>query len=664
MKTKFVQFLKGISLLCCAVSASGCTSFQKTYTITFKNYDGFILSTLTVNEGELPVYNAATPYRQKEGDFVYIFTGWNKELTNATKDEIYIAKFDATCQITWLDENNNVLESDYYKVGTMPECSIVLEDKKDTNYYYEFSEWIPSVEPVSKKTSYKASYNQYDRYYTVTWLNYDGDILEVDNNVERKSTPEYNSETPTKPSQGATTYTFDGWDKEVEPVTGNITYTALFKDNRNTHAIDFRDSDGTLIKRYLVDDGAMPFFDVALPNKNDGSDSFYIFKSWDKEIVPATEDATYKAVYTKENSYIYNANNRNSTYKIVYAGTTDSASYTAATYFQTYFKQITGKFLNIYNDSNVSSNSNTQDYISFGKTKFAQKYNFTYSDDDEFCKPDYSIINNYHVLVIDGGKFGIVYAAVELLRQMFDFDYLEPENYYFDKNLSSYCASNIVQKIFCPTIRYRQNYTAGLIRKNSMLSKMTDYGYGRGCSSDTNLFIDYSTGGRTIRNIHNALQLINKDIYKSSHPEWFSTSGNQPCMSAILKSTEAQNIIMGYYEEIAKKYPTRYLVYSLCDSYGTTTEAACNCFECEAYFHKYGNDSGLYMLLLNKLGDLIKERQAAGTIPSTVPGIMGTAYYTTSNAPFKCIDEGEPVLDGEIEIRFTKYQNINKTNID
>lgn len=35
-----------------------------------------------------------------------------------------------------------------------------------------------------------------------------------------------------------------------------------------------------------------------------------------------------------------------------------------------------------------------------------------------------------------------------------------------------------------------------------------------------------------------------------------------------------------------------------------------------------------------------------------------------ANPSFKCIDEGVPVLDGEIEIRFTKYQNINKTNID
>ena len=30
---------------------------------------------------------------------------------------------------------------------------------------------------------------------------------------------------------------------------------------------------------------------------------------------------------------------------------------------------------------------------------------------------------------------------------------------------------------------------------------------------------------------------------------------------------------------------------------------------------------------------------------------------------FKCIDEGEPIMDGDIEIRFTKYVNSKKRNI-
>ena len=33
------------------------------------------------------------------------------------------------------------------------------------------------------------------------------------------------------------------------------------------------------------------------------------------------------------------------------------------------------------------------------------------------------------------------------------------------------------------------------------------------------------------------------------------------------------------------------------------------------------------------------------------------------NPNFVCIDEGTPIMDGDIEIRFTKYKNINKKDI-
>lgn len=34
-----------------------------------------------------------------------------------------------------------------------------------------------------------------------------------------------------------------------------------------------------------------------------------------------------------------------------------------------------------------------------------------------------------------------------------------------------------------------------------------------------------------------------------------------------------------------------------------------------------------------------------------------------ANKSFVCVDEGHPIMDGDIEIRFTKYKNLNKTKI-
>lgn len=64
--------------------------------------------------------------------------------------------------------------------------------------------------------------------YTVTWRNYDGSVYEVDALVPYGTLPTYDGETPTRPAYGGVTYTFSGWTPDVEPVSGDVTYTASF----------------------------------------------------------------------------------------------------------------------------------------------------------------------------------------------------------------------------------------------------------------------------------------------------------------------------------------------------------------------------------------------------------------------------------------------------
>ena len=64
--------------------------------------------------------------------------------------------------------------------------------------------------------------------FTVTWKNYDGSVLETDENVAAGTIPAYNGATPVKPADEQYTYTFAGWSPSVTTITGETTYIATF----------------------------------------------------------------------------------------------------------------------------------------------------------------------------------------------------------------------------------------------------------------------------------------------------------------------------------------------------------------------------------------------------------------------------------------------------
>lgn len=70
---------------------------------------------------------------------------------------------------------------------------------------------------------------------TITWVNDDGTVLEIDRDVQKDSYPQYNGVRPSKQADNTYYYVFTGWTPEFQKVTASKTYRATY---RNVNIVD------------------------------------------------------------------------------------------------------------------------------------------------------------------------------------------------------------------------------------------------------------------------------------------------------------------------------------------------------------------------------------------------------------------------------------------
>ena len=73
--------------------------------------------------------------------------------------------------------------------------------------------------------------------YTITWKNWNGIVLEIDNNVKKGVIPTYDGATPKRPDDSEYKYTWNGWNPEVKIATANQVYTATYSHEPLLHVL-------------------------------------------------------------------------------------------------------------------------------------------------------------------------------------------------------------------------------------------------------------------------------------------------------------------------------------------------------------------------------------------------------------------------------------------
>ena len=291
-----------------AMSSCGKTPEKetKTYTVTWKNYDGKVLEVdKKVEEGKMPHYDGAKPTKASTNTEVFNFSGWSPKVVKVTKDATYTAQFGSETRlytIEWVDGNGEVCKTDYLEYGATPEY--IGEDPEKASTVEEVftfaGTWEEEIVAVTGDAQYHAHFNSAPRPYSITWKDDAGNTLRVDN-VPYGEVPSYGSD-PEKTSSNTEDFTFDAWDPVPVAVTGEATYTATFNSSPRVYTVQFINYDGAVLgtKNMSYDDLMSPLLKPEFddPTKPDDGDKTYQFIGWDRAYTNVNSETTdYTAAF-------------------------------------------------------------------------------------------------------------------------------------------------------------------------------------------------------------------------------------------------------------------------------------------------------------------------------------------------------------------------------
>ncbi len=280
------------------------------YDCTFINYDGTVLQASKVNRGEDAIYIGKTPWKDPElnGDrtIEWRFSGWDKPLTNITKDTVFTATFDAPNAIkcTFINYDGSLLGYGYCGVGGNVAYSGTTPSKPDnddgngTVVRSKFIGWDKSLEDVKTTTTFTAQFAETD-YYRCDFMDYDGTLLES-NFVCDGQDAKYKGPKPTRNKTvvgtAVTEYSFGGWDKSLFAITAPTIFTAKYYATTYTgYCVNFLNTDGSPLYTDYFKKGTTAYCPSNFQPWSFDDENVTMLVGWDTSVSNLSSDVKTKA---------------------------------------------------------------------------------------------------------------------------------------------------------------------------------------------------------------------------------------------------------------------------------------------------------------------------------------------------------------------------------
>ena len=285
---------------------------EKTYTITWKNWNGDIVQTAdkngvlqnsySVTHGTMAEFLGTNPTRASNIDYTYDFTGWTPALGPVTQDVTYTATYTEKPRqytIIFCQEGGLEIERQFLLHNEVPAC-----ENTPTKIGYTLV-WSPAIAAVTGDAVYTATWLENPpTEYAVTFYDYDGTTILQQGYVtvgEEPVAPAIVDGIPTgstgKPATNEFTYIFDHWSPSLEAVSATSvkSYVAVYREVAKKYTVIFQNEDGSEIERHDYSYGETPVCS-ATPTRANTAEWTYGF-AWTPQIQTVQAAATYRATF-------------------------------------------------------------------------------------------------------------------------------------------------------------------------------------------------------------------------------------------------------------------------------------------------------------------------------------------------------------------------------
>lgn len=259
-------------------------------------------------------------------------------------------------------------------------------------------------------------------------------------------------------------------------------------------------------------------------------------------------------------------------------------------------------------------------YISLGRTEQFSRSGLT-AEEAALKSTGYIIRTvNENVYVCGGGDTGTLNGVYGLLGKLFGYEFFAKDCYALQTGVKEIRLMNYdIREV--PDFEYNAAGYGYLINDVSLMRRLR--------MLDWVDLIGMVNGG----NVHNSFNWIDPDVYKKSHPDWFSDRGDQLCYTAHGNADEYEmmvNAAVGTLQESVMNDPNLMRV-TLSHQ---DTQTWCQCETCTASLKKYNANAATVVQFINRIMEKMEAWfEGDGAAYARDLQIYLLAYHQTNAAP-------------------------------